>query len=149
MADPPALAAGLLLCLPRLLPLARHGRASTRRLCLDLFSSLLQAATHLPAAPPPVGSPQAGGAEGTGVSLLRPEGRVQCQCALLAAMCASLSDRDATLRAKALACLERHAGLVAAALSTSPAAAAGSSGSDRGGAGASLGAALLQAVRGR
>ncbi len=147
-AEPPALAAGLLLCLPRLLPLARISRSSTRRLCLDLFSQLLQAAAQLPAPQRPAEGPQADGTQGTAAGSSSAYSSATCQSALLAALCAGLADRDATLRAKALACLERHASLVAEVLSESAGAAA-AGGNSREGGGAGVGNALLQGLRGR
>ncbi|KAL4443283.1 hypothetical protein ABPG75_011020 [Micractinium tetrahymenae] len=145
-AGPSALAAGLLLCLPRLLPLARMGRASTRRLCLDLFSALLTAATQLPAVQPTQAGPQTDSMAAAGALPAAGSAATACQSALLAAICAGLSDKDATLRAKALACLEKHAGLVALLLS-SPPSATPTDGSSRGS--ADVGSELLQALCGR
>lgn len=144
----PALAGLLLLCLPRLLPLARLPRASTRRLCLDLFSLLLSAAAQLPAAQLAQAGTQAGSPK---AAVVAPpacgSAGAACQSALLAALCAGLADRDANLRAKALVCLERHARLVAVTLSRTDEATAGSSIVQE--AGAVVSGALLQALRGR
>lgn len=117
------LPAALLLGLPALLPLTRHTRGSTRRLALEACSALLPSAAAL--------QPRA---EGTQASrLARPETAEPAQGTaapaaaatrsqppsftyvdlLLAALLGRLADKDATLRGKALALLERHAALLA------------------------------------
>lgn len=157
-----ATAAPLLLCLPRLLPLARSPRGTTRRLVLDVCSGLLPAAAQRPVAAPrqPAAEHEQPAAEhpGEGASGEAGGGEPAADCkmgecrapealqtALLAALAADLSDKDATLRAKALACLERHSALLAAHLSACTAAGGGSSSS----AGAAVCNAWLAALCGR
>jgi hypothetical protein len=100
------LQAALLLCLPQLLPLARIARSSTRRLLLDLCSSLLPSAAAQQLAPAAAGAAAATGSPAT------------YQSALLATVISRLGDKGATLRAKALGCLEKHAQLLAVHLSS-------------------------------
>lgn len=114
----PQLQPALLLCLPPLLPLARHGSSSTRRLMLDLCRALLPAAERLPR---PSTRAHASGAKDAAVLPAAAAATSPAQAissALLAAVVSRLGDRDATLRAKALACLEKHAPLAAAHLSS-------------------------------
>ncbi|PRW50755.1 NRT1 PTR FAMILY -like [Chlorella sorokiniana] len=140
-----ALQAALLLRLPQLLPLARSPSSSTRRLMLDLCSALLPSAAQLPFSPaaaaaaavpsPAAEAAAAAPAEEPPTPPANP--RQAYRAALLAAVVGRLEDKDATLRAKALSCLEKHASLVAAHMN-----AAGSQCS-------SGGSALLRALCGR
>lgn len=119
--------AALLLCMPRLLPLARLGRSSTRRQMLELCSALLPAARLLQQAAEAraaAGGEAAVQPTAAGGGQACPGPAPAYQAALLAALCSGTSDRDATLRAKALGCLERHAQLLADKLGSSGAAAA-------------------------
>lgn len=153
-----ALQAALLLRLPQLLPLARSPGSSTRRLMLDLCSALLPSVAQLPfdpaAATPHRAAVQAveadaadpavaAGAAAVAQTTLLPHPSLAYRSALLAAVISRLEDKDATLRAKALSCQEKHASLAAAHLSA--AAAAAVSGSGIGGSCD----ALLQALCGR
>lgn len=131
----------VLLACPRLLPLASACRSSTRRLVLDLCSNLLPAAARLvPNSERQVaaGCSAAERAMGDGavqeckkgeaapVSVSAPPlppslpvtAAPSLQSLLLAALLGRLGDRNATLRAKVLGCLERHVQLVAAHLSS-------------------------------
>lgn len=154
------LQAALLLRLPQLLPLARSPGSSTRRIMLDLSSALLPSVAQLPfnpapAAPRPAAVPVAEGAEpaadatAAAVAPAAPpaDPKQACRTALLAAVISRLEDKDATLRAKALGCLEKHASMVAMHLSA--AAAQASSGSSGSGSGDGTSSTLLQALRGR
>ena len=113
--------AALLLCLPRLLPLAGQERATSRRLLLDVLASLLPAAQQLSqgGATAPgsqlCSSPQVACSNGSALER-QPEPR-PIVAALLSAVVGRLHDRDASLRGKALGCLERHSALLAGQLS--------------------------------
>lgn len=108
----PMLQAALLACLPQLLPLAHHASASTRRLALDLCAALLPAAARLP--PPAAAAGDADAVKADAAAAVTPAQALTG--ALLAAVVGRLADKDATLRAKALACLEKHAAAAAAHL---------------------------------
>lgn len=107
----PLLQAALLACLPQLLPLLQHASASTRRLALDLCAALLPAAARLP-------QTASGGDGGSAAeAALAPVAPAQALTgALLSAAVSRLGDKDATLRAKALACLEKQGAVAAAHL---------------------------------
>lgn len=142
------LQAALLLCLPRLLPLVRHPSSTTRRLALDLCTALLPPASQLPRL---TVAPEEAAAEGPadcedehGAAAAAAEGEAPAEPApavqppaaqlsyrdvLLTALVSRLSDRDATLRGKALGCLGKHAQLAAAHLQEAAAAGAAAGGS--------------------
>lgn len=133
-----ALPVALLLRLPQLLPLARSPGSSTRRLMLDLCTELLPTVQQLPCNPvaavaqrtasqaqagaePAVPGAEAAAADAA--ALTPPAHPSQAyRAALLAAVMGRLEDKDATLRAKALSCLEKHSGLVALHMSDATAA---------------------------
>ena len=149
-----ALSAALLLRLLQLLPLARSPSSSTRRLMLDLCTALLPTVAQLPFNPAAAAAqrtaaqaePAAAGTEAVAANAapLTPAAHPSqaYRAALLAAVVSRLDDKDATLRAKALSCLEKHAGVVAAHMSA-PATASGAA------AGGSDSSALLKSLRGR
>lgn len=150
-----ALQAALLLRLPQLLPLGRSPSSSTRRLLLDVCSALLPSVARLPFSPaaavPQCAAVQAAEAAGADPAAAAAAGLVAqptppphptqaYRSALLAAVVSRMEDKDATLRAKALSCLEKHASMAAAHLNAATAAHdVGSVSSD----------ALLQALCGR
>lgn len=156
------LPAALLLSLPTLLPLLRQPSSSTRRLALDLCGTLLPIAARLPsastasaaAASTPdaeaagepaeaAGEPADLAADGGGAPQPVPQqgASEDYRQALLAAVVSRLNDKDATLRAKALGVLEKHARLAATCL--------GSGAGAEAGAGGALQSPLLSALCGR